>query len=163
MTIAHPEPSPLELQEAREWLRRLPRQRDQLLPALMEAQEALGWLPEWALALIGTHLRVPRSEVYGVATSFPDLRLERPAEATVRLCDGPACAALAPGLRAALEARLGVPVGQRAADRRVGLEAVPCLYLCGVAPVVEVNHALLGRATPEMVARAVAAALEGAV
>ncbi len=154
MDRAQAEPSASELHEIREVLRPLPRNRDQLLPALVELQEALGWLPEWSLALIGTHLRVPRSEVYGVASSYPNLRLAPPAARTARVCTGPACRAQAPRLAGEISARLGVPIGASTPDGRLGLEETPCLFLCGVAPVVQVESACLGRATAAAAARA---------
>src|SRR5438093_12959011 len=68
-----------------------PRQRTYLLPALIDVQHELEWLPPWALEAIGLHLRVPRSEVYGIASSFPDLRLAEPRVEAVRVCRGASC------------------------------------------------------------------------
>jgi NADH-quinone oxidoreductase subunit F len=55
-----------------------PRQRTYLLPALHDVQDAFGWLPAVALEQVGQHLRVPKSEVFGIASSFPDFRLHEP-------------------------------------------------------------------------------------
>jgi NADH:ubiquinone oxidoreductase subunit E len=60
-----------------ERIRSLPRRRTYLLPALLWAQEDLGWLPDWAIELVGGHLRVPRSEVFGVLALFLEQRAER--------------------------------------------------------------------------------------
>ena len=60
-------------------VRAYPRRRNYLLPALQDVQFTLGWLPPWSLELIGAHLRVPKSEVYGVASSFPGLAAARAA------------------------------------------------------------------------------------
>src|SRR5258708_13875453 len=68
-----------------------PRRRTYLLPALHDVQHALGWLPGEALETVGAHLRVPKSEVFGVASSFPDFNLAKPAEHTVRVCIGASC------------------------------------------------------------------------
>src|SRR5207253_4523383 len=43
-----------------------PRRRTYLLPALHDVQHAFGWLPDWAIELVGAHLRVPKSEAYGI-------------------------------------------------------------------------------------------------
>ena len=53
-----------------------PRRRTYLLPALHEIKNTYGWLPGPALELVGAHLRVPRSEVFGIASSFPDFVLD---------------------------------------------------------------------------------------
>jgi NADH:ubiquinone oxidoreductase subunit F (NADH-binding) len=55
-----------------------PRRRTYLLPALHEVHDMHGWLPPDALELIGAHLRVPKSEVFGIASSYPDFRLSEP-------------------------------------------------------------------------------------
>ena len=59
-------------------IRAFPRRRTYLLPALHEVQREYGWLPGAALEVVGAHLRVPKSEVYGIASSFPDFLLNEP-------------------------------------------------------------------------------------
>ena len=108
-------------------LARMPRRRDQLLPALHAAQSILGWLPEQAIEAVGRHVFVPLSEVYGIVTSYSDLRLTPPAPDRVEVCAGLSCRlAGADGVIATL-----------AADGRHHVERVPCRFLCAVAPVAE--------------------------
>jgi NADH:ubiquinone oxidoreductase subunit F (NADH-binding)/NADH:ubiquinone oxidoreductase subunit E len=101
-----------------------PRQRTYLLPALHEVHEAYGWLPPEALETVGLHLRVPKSEVFGIASSFPDFLLEAPAH-TERVCTGASCRALG---------------GPDHAD-----SSADCLFICGVGPAAEVDGHLVGR------------------
>ena len=56
-----------------------PRERTQLLPALDAVQRAEGSVSAESLAAIAAHLRVPLSEVWGVATHYPELRVGPPA------------------------------------------------------------------------------------
>jgi NADH:ubiquinone oxidoreductase subunit F (NADH-binding)/NADH:ubiquinone oxidoreductase subunit E len=110
-----------------ERIRAYPRRRTYLLPALHDVQHALGWLPGEALETVGAHLRVPKSEVYGVASSFPDFLLAEPAEHVRRVCIGAAC---------------------RMAGATVlneGSSHADCLFICGVAPALEVDGRLVGR------------------
>src|SRR5262245_52951572 len=101
-----------------------PRERTYLLPALHEVQELYGWLPADALESVGSHLRVPRSEVYGIASSFPDFALHEPVHAE-RTCLGASCRVM------------GAPnTAEASAD---------CLFICGVGPVSEVDGRLIGR------------------
>src|SRR2546421_201989 len=58
---------------------RFPRERTWLLPALQSAQRADGWLSPETLAAVAAHLRVPQSEVWGIASHYPELRLAKPA------------------------------------------------------------------------------------
>jgi NADH:ubiquinone oxidoreductase subunit F (NADH-binding)/NADH:ubiquinone oxidoreductase subunit E len=123
-----------------------PRERTWLLPALRDLQHAEGWLSPEALDAIAAHLRVPVSEVWGVATHYPELRLARPGKKLVRVCTGVACAALgAADLLAGCAHRLGVRAGTTAADGSVTLEEMDCAFACAVGPVIEVDHVRRGR------------------
>lgn len=101
-----------------------PRQRTYLLPALHEIHEAYGWLPPDALEAVGLHLRVPKSEVFGIASSFPDFHLKETLHSE-RVCVGASCRALG-----------GPDHAETPAD---------CLFVCGVGPAAEVDGHLVGR------------------
>src|SRR5205807_1653683 len=102
-----------------ERLEAYPRRRTYLLPALTDVQHELGWLPDWAIQVVGAHLRVPKSEAYGIASSFPELRLTELPVHRLRVCTGASCRVLgADGLvrdAAALDA---------------ALETTDCLFIC---------------------------------
>ena len=126
-----------------------PRERTWLLPALRAAQQAERWLSPETLDRIAAHLRVPTSEVWGVASHYPELRLARPGRRIVRVCTGVSCRVVGGReLLAACEQRLGVRAGQTSADGAATLEELDCAFACSVAPVVEVDHALQGRVMP---------------
>jgi DNA mismatch repair protein MutS2 len=55
-------------------VRAFPRERTWLLPALHAVQHELRWIPADALREVASHLRVPLSEAYGVATHYPELK-----------------------------------------------------------------------------------------
>ena len=136
-----------ERNELRATLRqKFPRNRGQLLPALHFLQHEFGYLPDWAMEVVGWHLGIPSSEVYGAATSYTELRIQEPGEHVIRVCTGLSC--WLNGGRQLMEqahAELG-------ADGRAGsvtLEETPCAYMCGVAPVVEVDGAWRGRVTAQ--------------
>src|SRR5437879_7442373 len=69
-----------------EALSQFPRERTWLLPALQAAQRAEGWLSPETLATVAAHVRVPASEVWGVASHYPELRLAKPGRRVVRVC-----------------------------------------------------------------------------
>ncbi len=123
-----------------------PRERTWLLPALQAAQEADGWLSPESLVAVALHLRVPQSEVYGVATHYPEFRLVKPGSRLIRVCTGVSCR-IQGGLTLlhTLENRLGLRVGETAPDHSVTLEATDCLFRCAVAPLVEVDHRCYGQ------------------
>ena len=108
-----------------ERIQALPRRRTYLLPALHEVHAAYGWLPADALEMVGLHLRVPKSEVFGIASSFPDFKLDAPDPSTTRVCMGASCRVL------------GGPAHAE--------ETADCLFICGVGPASEVDGVLIGR------------------
>jgi NADH-quinone oxidoreductase subunit F len=134
-------------------LARFPRERTWLLPALEAVQEVVGYLPEWALAETSRHLRVPASEVYGVATHYPELRLAPHGTHHVRVCTGVSCA-LSGGreLLATAERRHAVTAGAGEGGE-LTIEPADCFFACAVAPLVEVDGACHGRVTTDDVSR----------
>jgi len=121
-----------------------PRERQWLLPALQTIQHAHGWLPREALLAVGDHLRVPATEVWGVASDYPELRLERTGAHHVRVCTGVSCRLL--GGRALL-ARVRDQFGADPAN--VTIEEADCFFECSMAPLIEVDGAYRGRVTAD--------------
>src|SRR5882762_10161640 len=137
------------MRDVSELVTRFPRERTWLLPALEEVQRAERWLSPESLDIVATHLRVPKSEVWGVASHYPELRLTRPGRRLVRVCTGVSCRVRGGReLLAACERTLGVRAGQTTADGAVTLEELDCAFACSVAPVIEVDHAYRGRVEP---------------
>jgi NADH-quinone oxidoreductase subunit F len=129
-------------------LSRFPRERTWLLPALHALQHRDRWLSPEALVAAAEHLRVPRSEVYGVATHYPEFRLKEPGRRVVRVCVGLSCRVRG-GLDvlAACERRLGITAGETTTDGGTTLERLDCAFDCATAPVVEVEGEHRGRVT----------------
>ena len=130
-------------------LSRFPRERTWLLPALHALQHRDRWLSPGALEEAADHLRVPKSEVYGVATHYPEFRLTQPGRHVVRVCLGLSCRVRG-GLDvlAACERRLGIAAGATTPDGAVTLERLDCAFDCAMAPVVEVEGEHHGRVAP---------------
>ena len=128
---------------------RFPRERGQLLPALHFVHHEFGYLPDWAMEVTGWHLGVPASEVYGAATSYTELRTEKPGEHVLRVCTGLGCWINGgKEILALMESELGVHSGGTTPDGAVTLEETACGYLCGMAPAVELDGRWKGRVTP---------------
>ena len=132
-----------ERNELRATLRKeFPRNRGQLLPALHFLHHEYGYLPDWAMEVVGWHLGIPSSEVYGAATSYTELRVRKPAEHILRVCTGLSCW-LNGGKQLMEELRAALSDGT--SSDRVTFEETPCAYICGVAPVAEIDGTLHGR------------------
>jgi NADH-quinone oxidoreductase subunit F len=136
--------------EAREVLERFPRERAWLLPALQAIQHHERWLSPEALTDAAAHLRVPRSEVYGVATHYPEFRLALPGRRVVRVCTGVSCRILGSwDLLRGCEKALGIGPEATTTDGAVTLERLDCAFNCSVAPVVEAEGKQYGRVSEQ--------------
>ena len=129
-----------------------PRNHGQLLPALHYLQHQYGHLPDWGMEVVGWHLGIPDSEVFGAATSYSELRVDKTGEHVVRVCTALSC--WLNGGRELLEAfqdELGVHPGSTTSDGRFTLEEAPCGFLCGLAPALELDGAWRGRMASDQV------------
>jgi len=131
-----------------------PRRRDLLIEFLHLIQDAHGHLSAPHLRALAHEMRLSMAEVWEVATfyaHFDPLREDDapPPDLTIRVCDSLSCElAGAEALIAALEA------GHDPA--RVRVLRAPCMGRCDSAPVAEVGHRHVDRATPDAVAKVVA-------
>src|ERR1700757_5326965 len=88
------------------------------LVILHALQEAFGYVPEPAIAMVAAALNLSRAEVYGVFTFYHDFRKEPAGKHVLKLCRAEACqAAGGEALAARAEKRLG--------DNRGGTHAHP--------------------------------------
>ena len=114
----------------------LPRERTQVLPALHLLHEIAGYLPNEGLEEVADWVHMPKSELYAVATSYTEFRLQPETAGSVRVCLGLSC-------RIAGSASLTEEL--RAAGRTV--EEHECFFLCAAAPVAAMNGRARGRAS----------------
>ena len=156
--LAYPKGRHLEENEAealKEILNGEPRVRDRLIEYLHLIQDRVGYLSSGLLQALAKELKIPMAEVYEVASFYAHFDIvldgEKPPEPiTIRVCESLSCAlAGAEDLISALESA-SLP------DTRI-LRA-PCMGRCDTAPVAEVGHNHVDRASAESVSSVVAAA-----
>ncbi len=129
------------------------------LPILHALQQAFGCIDARAVALVADALDLSRAEVHGLVTFYPDFRATPEPRRVVKLCRGEACQAL--GCEALVEdlAGRGVVVDGAGA---AAVESVYCLGNCALGPSAMADGELVGRLTPEKLARLCALESEGA-
>lgn len=121
-----------------------------LIPVLQKAQEIYGYLPEEVQERIARGLKVPISEVYGVATFYALFSLKPVGEYKIGICMGTACYVKgAADLVNKVNEKLGIKVNETSADGRFTLEVTRCIGACGLAPVLTVNKDVYGRLTAD--------------
>lgn len=114
--------------------------RGALTPILQRVQEEFGYLPEDALKEIATFLKIPRSQVFSVATFYAHFYLARRGDHLVRVCQGTACHVRgASDILETAQYRLGIKTGHTTDDYKYSLERVACVGSCAMAPVVMID------------------------
>jgi NADH:ubiquinone oxidoreductase subunit E len=127
--------------------------KDDLIPLLQDVHEEFGYLPKDAMLEISRFLRIPDSNVYGVATFYALFKLAPSGRKIVRCCRGTACHVKG-GARILNEIQqsLNIKPGETTPDMEYGLETVACIGACALAPVITVAGEVHGQMTPKKVA-----------
>ena len=116
-----------------------------IITVLRESQDIAGYLPVELIDYISTHMNLPVSEVFGVASFYSLFSMKPKGRHTIRMCLGTAC--YVKGVKESL-ARISntfeVEEGETSPDRRFSLEGVRCLGACGLAPVMVVGNDTYG-------------------
>jgi formate dehydrogenase subunit gamma len=116
-----------------------------LLPILHDIQDAVGSVPEQAVADIAQQLNLSRAEVHGVLTFYHFFRHEPAGKQVVQICRAEACQSMgAEKLWAHACSRLKIQ-GGTTADGATTLEPVYCLGLCSSSPAMVVDDKLHAR------------------
>lgn len=123
---------------------------DALIEVLHVVQERFGYLDADALRYVSSSLGVPLSRVYGVATFYSFFTLTPPGEHTCVVCIGTACHIDgSPAILDGVERSLHIRPGDTTEDGKVSLAAARCIGTCSLAPLVVLDGAVHGRATPD--------------
>lgn len=134
-----------------------------LLPLLHAIQDALGYIPETSLAVIGKALNLSRAEVYGVVSYYHHFRQSPPAKHTLQVCCAEACQARgANQLIDQIERKLGCKMHGQTTNGNIALEPIYCLGQCAVGPNILVDETTLHARVDESVINQVVDALGAA-
>ena len=119
------------------------------LVVLQEIQQENNFLPREALELVSERLKIPRGQVYGLATFYRTFSLKPKGKFRVRVCLGTACHVHGgPTILESFERQLGIRAGESTPDGLFSLEASSCMGACAQAPYVQVNEEPHNQVTP---------------
>jgi NADH-quinone oxidoreductase subunit E len=135
--------SPAELKEIEHELSHYEQPSAATIEALKIVQKHRGWVSDEAVKDIAEKLKTSAADVDSVAT-FYNLIFRKPVGRHVIFqCDSVSCHIMgADGLRAKLQAKLGIKPGQTTADNRFTLLPIVCLGTCDRAPAMLVDRDL---------------------
>ena len=121
-----------------------------VLSSLLAVQDDLGYIPNEAIEQVAIKMNTSTNAVYGVASFYPNFRFTPPGDHSVEVCWGPTChlAGAANILDKVLE-ELNLDTEGDTSDGRVSFRFNTCLGACSQAPVVNLNHELFGKVTPD--------------
>ncbi|MFJ2982003.1 MULTISPECIES: formate dehydrogenase subunit gamma [unclassified Pseudomonas] len=132
-----------------------------LLPILHALQEAIGFIPDAAVADIARALNLSLAEVRGVISFYHDFRTSPPARHTLRLCRAESCQSRgSEALAAQLREQLALDDHGTSADGAISLRPVYCLGACACSPALELDGQVHARLTPERLRSLVNGCLE---
>ena len=118
------------------------------IPVLQGAQEIYGYLPEEVQVMVAEGLKVPLSEIYGVATFYSQLTLNPKGKVRIAVCMGTACYVKGAGdILDDICKHTGCKPNEITADGKISIEATRCIGACGLAPVLTINDDVYGKLT----------------
>lgn len=124
--------------------------QDALIEVLHKAQDLFGYLDTSVLRHVARSLKLPPSQVYGVATFYHLFSLKPQGEHVCVICMGTACYVKGSDrLLAQAEKNVGCKAGQTRRDGKVSLLTARCIGACGIAPAVVYDLATAGNQTGE--------------
>ncbi len=116
-----------------------------LIPILQKTQEVYGFLSRENMEIISEALRIPKAEIYGVATFYTQFRFTPVGKHVIKVCHGTAChVGGVKVLDAMLKSKLGIDPGETTDDNLFSIQQVACLGCCSLAPVVMIGDKTYG-------------------
>ncbi|MCX8116839.1 MAG: NADH-quinone oxidoreductase subunit NuoE [Desulfobacterota bacterium] len=138
--------------------------RTALISILHEVQDRYRYLPEEALKVVASRLRMDINEIYGVATFYKAFSLVPVGRHSITLCMGTACHVRGgPKILRELKSLLHIEPGQTTPDQRFTLNVVNCLGVCAIGPVMMVDGKFYGEMNPMKARRLVEKMSKGRV
>lgn len=126
--------------------------RENLIPILQRIQKSQGYISREAMGLVGRHLGISTSDVFGVATFYNQFRFHPPGRFQIKVCLGTACHVVGGDIILEnFERKLKIEEGQTTPDREFSIERVACVGCCALAPVAVINEETHGHMAPSKV------------
>ncbi|MCJ7446031.1 MAG: NAD(P)H-dependent oxidoreductase subunit E [Methanotrichaceae archaeon] len=123
-----------------------------LIQLLLDLQSEFNWIPKEAIARVSDRLRIPRSQIFRIASFYKAMSLSPVGKNVVQVCMGTACKVRgAQKILDLIESRLKISQGETTPDMIFSLRRVNCLGCCAMGPVIIINEDYHGCAATEEV------------
>lgn len=125
-----------------------------IISILQQIQDSFGYLPENVLLNISKELKIPLSEIYGIATFYAQFTFNPEGKIAITTCDGTACHVQGgPLLKEFIETNLQIKSGETTEDGLFSLKTVACIGCCAIAPAIIVNEEVHGNLTFQKISK----------
>ncbi len=124
----------------------------ELIPVLQKVQDEMGYLSPEAMLYAAEFLKIPPSNVFGVASFYEQFRFSPVGKKMVMVCQGTACHVKgAEKVMNEISRHIGIKKGQTSEDMEYTLKGVTCIGCCALAPCITINDDVHGRLTPKLI------------
>lgn len=132
---------------------RLGKSADELIPILNSVNREIGYLPAEALEEISVQLKVPKSQLFSVATFYRMLSTKERGRHVIQFCESAPCH-VAGGREVwdVLKNQIHMEANGISEDGKWSLITTSCLGICGVGPVIVIDEDIYGNVKAEQVA-----------
>jgi len=121
-----------------------------ILSSLLAVEDLLGYIPLEAIEEVASLTNSTTNEVWGVASFYTNFRFTPPGDHVLEVCWGPSCHILgAQNIVKEVLGTLNLQGEGDTEDHTFTFKYNTCLAACGQAPVISIDHQLMGRMTPE--------------
>jgi len=135
----------IEIETIHEIIDRWNSDPEYVIEMMLDIQDRYRHISKTAIDEICRKTGKHKSHLYHIATFYKAFSLEPRGETTVQVCMGTACHVKGAGrVLNSFERVLGVKTGETTPDNKYTLEAVACLGVCSIAPVVKIDEAIYG-------------------
>ena len=143
----------IDLRKVDEIINRYKGEEGVLIQLLLDLQSEFNWISPETIARISEQMRIPKSQIYRIATFYKAMSLKPVGRHIIQVCLGTACQVRgAPKILDRVEENLKIKEGATTSDMRFSLKRVNCLGCCAMGPVIVVDGTYHGKITPSMVA-----------
>ena len=140
-------------EELRQWIEErmemYPHKKSAIIPCLMAAQKAHGWLSPEAIRQVGAVMQMTPARLVSVASFYDMFELEPTGSHTIYMCTNISCMLRgADQVMEELERQVGVSNGGTSEDG-IFLRNFECLGACDIAPMASIDGEYVGPLTIE--------------
>jgi len=127
-------------------------EKAELIPILHEINAANGYISDDAIKALSKQMKIPTSQIYSVVTFYRMLSHKPRGRHVIQFCESAPCHVAGGRLVfKKLQEELGLVNGETSKNGKWTFITTSCLGICGVGPVMIIDHDIYGNVTPEQI------------